>query len=281
QLFCFEKRKYILGSYGITCPKALLANVWVVDYSTISHHFSTFILENFQFLIPRKFTTRDPQSINSGQPMDDQYHVVLQMGMHKERLNLNPNNAVESFQLMREYAKQLVDRQYPAQKCPLEKILLFKHDYNSTNLLQILQTAENITNGTVVEIVLSSKPEKPTHPHALAVISFISPTFCDYCGEMLIGLKCALSLNTDCRPVDQANDLSYGMGSVDIMDVDHSTESSSSSQMAISCGVSQLGLEEKLSTGDMIQLSRIPGQASVRTSKPKPTSAIMEGNKCG
>jgi len=36
-------------------------------------------------------------------------------------------------------------------------------------------------------------------------------------------------------------------------------------------------LEERLSTGEMIQLSRIPGQASVRSSRPRVAPTLMEG----
>jgi len=86
-------------------------------------------------------------------------------------------------------------------------------------------TLQAINNGTVVEIVISNKNEKPAHPHALNVNSYLSPTFCDYCGEILVGLvrqglkcsscnlnfhkKCAFAAHNNC-----ALDLPFGASSV-------------------------------------------------------------------
>ncbi len=36
--------------------------------------------------------------------------------------------------------------------------------------------------------MLSTRHDRPNHPHLVAVQSYFSPTFCDFCGEMLIGL---------------------------------------------------------------------------------------------
>ncbi|PSN49780.1 Serine/threonine-protein kinase D1 [Blattella germanica] len=72
-----------------------------------------------------------------------------------------------------------------------ERLLLFRHDYGSPNILQHVNSAAEIMDETLVEIVLSSQvptEEVPFRPHALAVHSYKSPTFCDFCGEMLFGL---------------------------------------------------------------------------------------------
>lgn len=49
-------------------------------------------------------------------------------------------------------------------KCPehglnhlFERLLLFKHDYNSTNVLQLVTNAVEVTDETLVEIVLTGK----------------------------------------------------------------------------------------------------------------------------
>lgn len=116
-------------------------------------------------------------------------------------------------------------------KCPehglnhlFERLILFKHDYNSTNVLQLITNTTEVVDETLVEIVLSGKqtlylfalafkfhlqlfalyevyeivsngflaqvPSEyvPIRPHALAVHSYKVPTFCDFCGEMLFGL---------------------------------------------------------------------------------------------
>uniref|UniRef100_A0A1I8NM65 Serine/threonine-protein kinase n=1 Tax=Stomoxys calcitrans TaxID=35570 RepID=A0A1I8NM65_STOCA len=76
-----------------------------------------------------------------------------------------------------------------------ERILLFRHDYNSPNVLHIINSAADIVDETLVEIVLTASPilyptsDMPTlKPHNLNVHSYKAPTFCDFCGEMLFGL---------------------------------------------------------------------------------------------
>ncbi|KAH8330428.1 hypothetical protein KR067_002539 [Drosophila pandora] len=76
-----------------------------------------------------------------------------------------------------------------------ERILLFVHDYSSPNVLHIINSAAEVVDETLVEIVLTASPilyptsEMPTlKPHSLNVHSYKGPTFCDFCGEMLFGL---------------------------------------------------------------------------------------------
>lgn len=100
-----------------------------------------------------------------------------------------------------------------------DRILLFRHEYNSNNILQVINSASEIMDETLIEIVLTGKsnyysfnlkpllhchacvlfvclftvgsttPEIPTvRPHGLSVHSYKTPTFCDFCGEMLFGL---------------------------------------------------------------------------------------------
>ncbi|XP_030745104.1 serine/threonine-protein kinase D3 isoform X2 [Sitophilus oryzae] len=77
-----------------------------------------------------------------------------------------------------------------------DRLLLFKHEYNSNNILHLINSASDIVDETLIEIVLTAKV--PTtqlssdtiivRPHALNVHSYKTPTFCDFCGEMLFGL---------------------------------------------------------------------------------------------
>ncbi|XP_063895850.1 serine/threonine-protein kinase D2 isoform X3 [Helicoverpa armigera] len=82
-----------------------------------------------------------------------------------------------------------------------DRILLFRHDYCSPNVLQLINSASDVTDETLVEIVLTANREYGSllcdggaeaapapRPHALAVHSYKAPTFCDFCGEMLFGL---------------------------------------------------------------------------------------------
>ncbi|KAF3826509.1 hypothetical protein GH733_009034 [Mirounga leonina] len=72
-----------------------------------------------------------------------------------------------------------------------DKILLFRHDMNSENILQLITSADEIHDGDLVEVVLSALAtveDFQIRPHTLYVHSYKAPTFCDYCGEMLWGL---------------------------------------------------------------------------------------------
>ncbi|NXW06216.1 KPCD1 kinase, partial [Fregetta grallaria] len=72
-----------------------------------------------------------------------------------------------------------------------DKILLFRHDPTSENILQLVKSAADIQEGDLVEVVLSASAtfeDFQIRPHALFVHSYRAPAFCDHCGEMLWGL---------------------------------------------------------------------------------------------
>uniref|UniRef100_A0A8D0CF80 protein kinase C n=1 Tax=Salvator merianae TaxID=96440 RepID=A0A8D0CF80_SALMN len=98
-----------------------------------------------------------------------------------------------------------------------DKILLFKHDPTSANILQLVRAASDIQEGDLVEVVLSASAtfeDFQIRPHALNVHSYRAPAFCDHCGEMLFGLvrqglkcdgcglnyhkRCAFSIPNNC-----------------------------------------------------------------------------------
>ncbi|XP_071403506.1 LOW QUALITY PROTEIN: serine/threonine-protein kinase D1-like [Centroberyx affinis] len=72
-----------------------------------------------------------------------------------------------------------------------EKILLFRHDPASENVLQLLRSAAQIQEGDLVRRISSASAtveDFQIRPHSLFVHSYRVPTFCDHCGEMLWGL---------------------------------------------------------------------------------------------
>uniref|UniRef100_A0A8C2IZ29 protein kinase C n=1 Tax=Cyprinus carpio TaxID=7962 RepID=A0A8C2IZ29_CYPCA len=72
-----------------------------------------------------------------------------------------------------------------------DKILLFRHDPNSDNILQLVRCAAEIMEGDLVEVILSASAtveDFQIRPHSLFVHSYRAPAFCDHCGEMLWGL---------------------------------------------------------------------------------------------
>ena len=73
-----------------------------------------------------------------------------------------------------------------------ERLLVFRHDYSSENVLQTVNSVTEVREGTVIEIVLNTQPlgdeDVEIRPHSLVIHSYKTPTFCDFCREMLFGM---------------------------------------------------------------------------------------------
>ncbi|XP_059565681.1 serine/threonine-protein kinase D1 isoform X2 [Myotis daubentonii] len=118
----------------------------------------------------------------------------LQIGLSREPvLLLQDSSGDYSLAHVREMACSIVDQKFP--ECGFygmyDKILLFRHDPTSENILQLVKTASDIQEGDLVEVVLSASAtfeDFQIRPHALFVHSYRAPAFCDHCGEMLWGL---------------------------------------------------------------------------------------------
>ncbi|ELU04274.1 hypothetical protein CAPTEDRAFT_105698 [Capitella teleta] len=94
---------------------------------------------------------------------------------------------------LKDIACAFVDRKFPEHGFYelRDKILLFRHDQQDANLLKLITMPGDVSEGTLVEVVLSSQTtmeELQIRPHVLYVHSYKSPHFCDFCGEMLFGL---------------------------------------------------------------------------------------------
>uniref|UniRef100_A0A8K9V727 Serine/threonine-protein kinase n=1 Tax=Oncorhynchus mykiss TaxID=8022 RepID=A0A8K9V727_ONCMY len=115
----------------------------------------------------------------------------IQIGLSREPVLLDSVDF--SLAQVREMACSIVDQKLP--ECGFygmyDKILLFRHDPGSENILQLVKCATDITEGDLVEVVLSASAtveDFQIRPHGLFVHSYRSPAFCDHCGEMLWGL---------------------------------------------------------------------------------------------
>uniref|UniRef100_A0AAX7U573 Serine/threonine-protein kinase n=1 Tax=Astatotilapia calliptera TaxID=8154 RepID=A0AAX7U573_ASTCA len=116
---------------------------------------------------------------------------LLQIGLTREAVTLDPGDV--SLSSVRELVCSIVDQKFP--ECGFfgmyDKILLFRHDLSSDNILQRLISAEEIQEGDLIEVVLSAlatEEDFQIRPHTLYVHSYKAPAFCDDCGEMLWGL---------------------------------------------------------------------------------------------
>ncbi|XP_077397742.1 serine/threonine-protein kinase D2 isoform X2 [Festucalex cinctus] len=153
----------------------------------------------------------------SAPPTPSGVSFSIQIGLTRESV-LMPQSADLAY--VKQMACSIVDTKFP--ECGFygiyDKILLFKHDTSTSNILQLVKTAGDIQEGDLVEVVLSAaatSEDFQIRPHALNVHSYRAPAFCDHCGEMLFGLvrqglkcdgcglnyhkRCAFSIPNNCR----------------------------------------------------------------------------------
>ncbi|KAJ8309257.1 hypothetical protein KUTeg_014131 [Tegillarca granosa] len=114
----------------------------------------------------------------------------MQIGLTRDQINVDGELTLAS---LKEIACAFVDRKFPEHGFYglVDKLLLFRHDSSSPNLLQYISNSSDVKEGCLIEVVLSAQTtmeDLQIRPHLLFVHSYKSPHFCDFCGEMLFGL---------------------------------------------------------------------------------------------
>ncbi|XP_070710894.1 protein kinase D4 [Pempheris klunzingeri] len=143
--------------------------------------------------------------------------VQFQLGLFREVVRVPAGNL--SFRHAKRLAAEIIERKAP--DCSVvgtgEKILLFRHQPASVQLLLRLTDRDELQDGDLIEVIIAesaSVTEMRIRPHSLVVQSYRTPTFCHHCGEMLWGLvrqglkcdgcgldfhkRCALQLPNNC-----------------------------------------------------------------------------------
>ncbi|KAI6190041.1 Serine/threonine-protein kinase dkf-2 [Aphelenchoides bicaudatus] len=133
----------------------------------------------------------------------------LQSGIHKTEISWGAPEL--SLRDLRLEAVKFINSVYPENGLTAleDHLLLYRHDLRSINILQLLMSSEEIIDGVYIEIVISPCPQHNrifVQPHTLYVHSYKTPTFCDFCGELLFGLVkqglkcqgCGLSFHKRC-----------------------------------------------------------------------------------
>uniref|UniRef100_A0A7N5KF43 Serine/threonine-protein kinase n=1 Tax=Ailuropoda melanoleuca TaxID=9646 RepID=A0A7N5KF43_AILME len=130
-------------------------------------------------------------SLTNSRGSEHTISFLLQIGLTRESVTIEAQEL--SLSAVKDLVCSIVYQKFP--ECGFfgmyDKILLFRHDMNSENILQLITSADEIHEGDLVEVVLSALAtveDFQIRPHTLYVHSYKAPTFCDYCGEMLWGL---------------------------------------------------------------------------------------------
>lgn len=188
---------------------------------------------------------------------------LFQFGLIRDTVSME--SSILNLKMIKEKACEFINSACPdhgiSRLC--ERLLLFRHDYTVPNILQIINSASDIVDETLVEIVLTGQglvEDLPVRPHALTVHSYKSPTFCDYCGEMLFGLvrqglkcedcglnfhkRCAIKIPNNCSQ----NCVESKRRSSSTLHVPHSTSETGSTSSLISTTDDSLSLKSSEKT---------------------------------
>ncbi|XP_050406607.1 serine/threonine-protein kinase D3 isoform X1 [Patella vulgata] len=116
--------------------------------------------------------------------------ICLQIGLIREQVTFEGEITLGS---LKDLACVFVDKKFPEHGLYnlIDKILLFKHDSESENVLQLITAATSVTEGCLIDVILSeaaTMEDLQIRPHLMYVHSYKSPHFCDFCGELLFGL---------------------------------------------------------------------------------------------
>ncbi|XP_023669545.2 serine/threonine-protein kinase D2 [Paramormyrops kingsleyae] len=201
---------------------------------------------------------------------------IIQIGLTRESVLL-PHSADLAY--VKQIACSIVDQKFP--ECGFygiyDKILLFKHDTGTNNILQMMKSAGDIQEGDLIEVVLSASAtfeDFQIRPHALNVHSYRAPAFCDHCGEMLFGLvrqglkcegcglnyhkRCAFSIPNNCSGARKRRLSTTSLTSSQSLRLSTSESISSSSTSAEDIGLLRTPSEaRRLYTGRPVELDKI------------------------
>ncbi|VVC37543.1 Hypothetical protein CINCED_3A014345 [Cinara cedri] len=151
---------------------------------------------------------------------DKDITFILQLGLIRDTVTINASHI--TLKTLKEAACDFVNI-----KCPehgltrlAERIILFRHNYSCDQILVPINNVIDVCDETLIEIVLtgqllSEEDESVViKTHTLVVHSYKTPTFCDYCGQMLFGIvrqglkcsgcnlnfhkRCVVKLHNDC-----------------------------------------------------------------------------------
>ncbi|XP_039249446.1 serine/threonine-protein kinase D1-like [Styela clava] len=155
------------------------------DYGSIDHQAG-----NPVHPMPSNMST---VSSTAGLDPENHVHIQFQFGLHRENVIVYKPDL--SMTALMELAYSIVENQFSQAQVFSQlntKLHLFHHDLSAANVLVLLQSVDALGDRSLIEIVLSADFDgnelQQIRPHDLSVHSYKSPTFCDYCAELLWGI---------------------------------------------------------------------------------------------
>jgi len=148
-----------------------------------------------------------------------QVSFQFQVGLMKDKVTVDSTNL--TLKSIKTLACDFITEKFPEHAISRlsERIMVFRHDYSASNILQMINSVSDVAEGTVVEVVLNTQPlseeDVEIRPHSLSIHSYKAPTFCNFCGEMLFGMfkqglkcefcgqnyhkRCVFKIPNDCK----------------------------------------------------------------------------------
>jgi len=130
-----------------------------------------------------------------------QVSFSFQVGLVRDKITVDSTDL--TLKSIKTLACTFINEKFPEHEITRlgERLMVFRHDYTADNILQMINSVTEVQEGTIIEVILNTQPlgdeDVEIRPHSLSIHSYKTPTFCDFCREMLFGmfkqgLKCEL-----------------------------------------------------------------------------------------
>ncbi|KAG1684723.1 Serine/threonine-protein kinase D3 [Nymphon striatum] len=171
--------------------------------------YTIFLMEVLQCLLTIKVCVEEDVMDAPTLSFGGEVTFQLQSGLTKDLVTVDSSDL--TLKTLKDLACDFINSKFPEHGLNHlnQRLMLFRHEYNSPNLLQHINVASDITDSSLIEVILSANTPSDDitiRPHSLRIHSYKSPAFCDFCGEMLFGLVrqglkcegCGLSYHKRC-----------------------------------------------------------------------------------
>ncbi|WKX92076.1 hypothetical protein Q1695_010256 [Nippostrongylus brasiliensis] len=114
----------------------------------------------------------------------EKLHITLQCGDEQESVTLDRKEVDTMLKTLKDHVRDFADRAAPDWK----EVFLFKQDTSAPDGLHRLHSASLLSNGCTVRLVVPNPEEWPACSHRLRVKTYMLPTFCHFCGDLIKGV---------------------------------------------------------------------------------------------